>query len=153
MGVIFHDQADVPDDNDTLLGAGDGLGRVGDENSLGKSLFSRDFRRIQFESSFSVLPEPEEDSGFSSCGKLSFVVVELDEFLHAVDFFVHLGRDVTGVFFLPFPEGDDLLSGRGRFAESHNERAIFIDIKGEHTIRMGIEDSLFGGTRINIPDD
>jgi hypothetical protein len=129
------------------------LRRVGDEDSLSEGLFGRDFGGIKFESAFGVLPEPEEDSGFSSGGKLSFVVIELDEFLHAVDFLIHLGRDVTWVFFLPFPESDNLLSGRGCFAEGNNEGAVLIDIEGKDTIGMWIEDGFFGGAGINIPDN
>lgn len=153
LSVIFHDQADVPDDDDALLCAGYSLRRVGDEDSLSKGLFGRDFGGVKFESAFGVLPEPEKDSGFSSGGKLSFVVIELDEFLHAVDFLIHLGRDVTRIFFLPFPESDNLLSGRGCFAEGNNEGAILIDIEGKDTIRMWIEDGFFGGAGINIPDN
>ena len=129
LSVIFHDQTDVPHNDHTLLGSWNCLGRVRDEHSLSEGFFGRNFGWIQFETSLSVLPEPEKDSGFTSCGKLSFVVVKLDEFLHTVDFLVHLCRDVTRVFFFPFPKSDYLLGGGGSFAEGNDEGSIFVNVK------------------------
>lgn len=99
------------------------------------------------------MPEPEEDSGLSCGSELSFVVVKLDEFLHTVDFLVHLGGNVAWVFFFPFPESDNLLSRSWGFAESNDEGSVFVDIEGQNSIRVWIEDGFFGGTGVDIPDD
>ena len=103
--------------------------RVGDEHSLSESLFGRNFGRIQFKTSLSVLPKPEKNSGLTGGSELSFVMVELDKFLHAVNFFVHLCRNVTRVFFFPFPKGDYLLGGSGGFAEGNDKGSIFVNIE------------------------
>ena len=79
-------------------------------------------------------------------------MVEFDELLHAVNFLVHLGCDVAGFLLFPFPECDPLLGGSGGLAEGGDQGSLIIDIEGDNSIGMRVEDGLAGSTGINVPN-
>ena len=59
LSVVFHDERDVPDDDDSFFGSGNGLRGVGDENSLSECFLGWDFGRVELKSSLAALPQPE----------------------------------------------------------------------------------------------
>lgn len=79
-------------------------------------------------------------------------MVEFDELLHAVNFLIHLGGDVAGFFLFPFPECDPLLGGSRGLTESGDQGSLIIDIEGDNSVWMWVEDGLAGSTGIDVPN-
>ena len=152
LGVIFHDERYVPHYYQSLFCPWYRLRRVGDKDGLSQCFFCWNFRRIEFKTSFATFPKPEENSGLSGCGKLVLVMVEFDKLLHAVNFLVHFGGDVAWLLLLPFPKCDPLLSGSGGLAEGGDQGSLIIDIEGDNSVWMRVEDGLAGSTGIDIPN-
>lgn len=79
------------------------------------------------------------------------VVIELDESLHAIDFFVHFSSYIGRLVFFPFPKCNLLLVRSGCLAQWNYQSSVFVYIEGEYSLWMRIENSFPRRTRVNIP--
>lgn len=152
LSVILHNERYIPDYDDAFFSSRDSLWSIGYEDGLSQGLLRRYFWRIQLEASFAAFPEPKQDSGLSSGGEFVLVMIELDELLHAVYFFVHFGSDEAGLFFLPFPEADPLFSGSWCLAQGGNHGAVSVNIQSQNALRVRVEDGFAGSAGIDVPN-
>ena len=78
-------------------------------------------------------------------------MIEFDEFLHTFDLFIHFWSDVEWFFFFPSPEADLLFGGSIGFTQSDDHVSIFIDIKGNNSVWVWVEDGFSWCACGNIP--
>lgn len=100
--IVFHDEGDIPDDDKSISSARYGLISFWNKHSLSEdSVHLR--RTIVFESLFSCLPAPENESSLASSHKLILVIVKFNESLQALHSNIHQIVNVSWLVIFPPP--------------------------------------------------